>query len=176
MFRRPPAAAAEELTISDTDDVQVERTEEGWVRRTFLRGLNAIFMDSYDGKAIGLGGGRGFNPRVARYLRVRRSLGYALTYAKRAGLADMGPAGELASSGYCLAADANAPEYLVFDVAQELGEQKAMMGVAPPVGASARAGRLRRSLRWAVPPAARVPRRRQSAPSASHAPTPGAPW
>lgn len=119
------------------------------MRRTFLRGLNPIVMDSYDGKAIGLGAGRGFNPRVARYLRVRRSLGYALTYAKRAGLADMRLAGELASSGYCLAADANAPEYLVFDVAQELGEQKAVMAVTRPVSASARAGRLRRSLRWA---------------------------
>ena len=73
LFRQPPGAAGEKLIISDTDHLQTERTEEVWVRRAFLRGLNPIFMDSYDGKAIGLGAGRGFNPRLARYLRVRRS-------------------------------------------------------------------------------------------------------
>jgi hypothetical protein len=36
-FANRAASAGEKLIISDTDDAQTERIEEGWVRRTFRR-------------------------------------------------------------------------------------------------------------------------------------------
>jgi hypothetical protein len=79
-----------------------------WVWKSFLRGLNPIFMDPYDGLVLG-------NRFDAEYESLRKNLGYARRFARRIDLASMQPRPELASSKYCLArAEAGAAEYLVY--------------------------------------------------------------
>ena len=83
-----------------------------WVWKSFLRGLNFIFMDPYDGAVLG-------NPFDARWEPVRVAMGYVRRFARRLDLARMRPRGELSSTRYCLT-DATASrsdparQYLVY--------------------------------------------------------------
>jgi len=101
----PPAADGGKVILNDTDHLWGIGGNADWVWKTFLRGMHPLFMDPYDGLIIG----KPFDPQ---FEPVRRNLGYTLDYARRVNLARMKPAGELASSLYCLA-DAGR-EYLVF--------------------------------------------------------------
>jgi len=112
-FTDPPAGDGRKVIILDTDHLGTESTTEPWVWKAFLRGLNPIFMDSYDGKAIGLGARPDFDPAADQYVQVRRSMGFALTYATRVPLATMTPQGSRTSTGYCLA-DTVSGTYLVY--------------------------------------------------------------
>ncbi|HZH41023.1 MAG TPA: putative collagen-binding domain-containing protein, partial [Gemmatimonadales bacterium] len=112
-FTDPPAADGRKVIILDTDHLGTESTRASWVWKAFLRGMNPIFMDSYDGKATGLGARPDFDPTRDQYVQVRRAMGYTLTYATRLPLNTMIPAGDRSSTGYCLA-DTGAPAYLVY--------------------------------------------------------------
>jgi hypothetical protein len=101
----PPAADGRKVILLDTDHIWGIGGNQAWVWKSFLRGLNPIFMDPYD--RVDEGG-----PNVERWRPIRQSMGYTLIYAKRLHLAAMTPREDLASSGYCLADPGQ--EYLVY--------------------------------------------------------------
>ncbi len=101
----PPASDGSKVILSDTDHLWGIGGNADWAWKSFLRGLNPLFMDTYDGSVLG----RPFDPR---FEALRRTLGYTLRYARRMNLARVLPHGELSSSGYCLADPGR--EYLVF--------------------------------------------------------------
>jgi 4-amino-4-deoxy-L-arabinose transferase-like glycosyltransferase len=96
----PPPADGTKVIIADTDHIWGIGGDRKWVWKSFLRGLNPIFMDPYDNNWM-------FPPRPPsedeRWESLRRNMGYALTYANRMDLSVMTPRGDLASSGFCLA-------------------------------------------------------------------------
>ena len=99
------AADGRKVILTDTGHLWGIGGNGAWVWKSFLRGLNPIFMDPYDGTILG----NRFDPK---WEPLRRSMGYALAYARRMNLAAMTPQSHLASTGYCLA---NAGvEYLVY--------------------------------------------------------------
>lgn len=102
----PPAGDGKKVVITDTDHLWGIGGNEQWVWKSFLRGLNPIFMDPYDGKVLS---GR-INPHLAE--RIRRNLGYTAMMANRIDLTNMMPDTLVASTGYCLANDEQ--EYLVY--------------------------------------------------------------
>jgi hypothetical protein len=93
----PPVADGTKVIISDTDHLWGVGGDEDWVWKTFMRGLNPIFMDPIE------------DPK---WNTVRRAMGRTLTVANRIDLARLVPRTDLASTGYCLA-DPGA-EYLVY--------------------------------------------------------------
>jgi len=104
----PPAADGRKVILNDTDHLWGIGGNQAWVWKSFVRGMNPIFMDPYDGVVLGDRSEQKWDP-------VRRSLGYTLRYAKRMNLAAMTPQNELASTGYCLAGGAKGTsEYLVY--------------------------------------------------------------
>ena len=102
----PPAGDGTKVIITDTDHLWGIGGNSTWVWKSFLRGLNPIFMDPYDGSILS----KGFDKNQAE--AIRKSMGYALVWARRVDLAAMTPQAELASSKYCLAN--RGIEYLVF--------------------------------------------------------------
>lgn len=104
----PPRARGHKVIITDTDHLWGVGGNEAWVWKSFLRGLNPIFMDPYDGKVLG----NAFDPQ---FDPIRKSMGHTLALAKRIDLAAMTPQDHLASTQYCLAkvSRTNA-EYLVY--------------------------------------------------------------
>jgi 4-amino-4-deoxy-L-arabinose transferase-like glycosyltransferase len=113
----PPAADGSKVILSDTDHIWGLGGDRRWVWKSFLRGLNPIFMDPYDN-------GWAFPPDIpghaARWESVRTNLGYTALLARRLGLETMAPRPDLASSGYCLA--------------RVSGEQAALVAYAPEDG------------------------------------------
>ncbi|MCB0090347.1 MAG: hypothetical protein KDE54_20730 [Caldilineaceae bacterium] len=98
----PLAASGQKVIVYDTDHLCGICGDQTYPWRAFLRGLNPIYMDGYDGAAYGTGG-EGFafdDPTVAR---LRSAMGQTLQYARRIDLGQMTPRGELASTGYALA-------------------------------------------------------------------------
>ena len=117
----PPAADGLKVILSDTDHLWGLGATQGWVWKSFTRGLNPILMDPYE-KLYGLDA---FPQWGAIHRRdhplwepIRRNLAHTLRYAKRMHLAAMAPRGDLASSGYCLAHpgphSSGPQEYLVY--------------------------------------------------------------
>ncbi len=102
----PPASDGTKVIVTDTDHLWGIGGTSTWVWMSFLRGLNPIFMDPYDGSILS----RGFDKATAE--GIRKSMGYALEWSRRVDLAAMTPQPELASSKYCLAN--SGVEYLVF--------------------------------------------------------------
>jgi hypothetical protein len=104
----PPVADGSKVILTDTDHLWGIGGSQAWVWKSFLRGLNPLFMDPYDGTVIG----NRFDPK---WDPVRKSLGHTRRIAERMNLAAMTPSNELASSGFCLArASADEGEYLVY--------------------------------------------------------------
>jgi len=103
----PPAADGSKVIVSDTDHLWGIGGNRAWVWKSFLRGLNPIFMDPYNGLVLG----KRFDPK---WEPVRKSMGYARRLADRVNLAAMTPQNKLASTGYCLAHAAAGGEYLVY--------------------------------------------------------------
>lgn len=98
----PPARAATRPNIMDSD--HNGGIVNGWNPfRHFCQGHGGIlYMDEYDGTAIG-GGATGADTRatvVCEYTRY--NLGYVLDYAARMDLLNCTPQGALCSTGYCL--------------------------------------------------------------------------
>lgn len=136
----PPASDGAKVIILDTDHLWGVGGNVSWVWKSFLRGLNPIWMDPFDKASP-------WEPTPANAEAVRKNLGYALRFAERVALAAMPPHPELTSTGYCLA---NAGvEYLVYqpkpgeDFSVELKAGTYHYEWSNPVhGASAETGRL----------------------------------
>jgi len=96
----PPPADGTKVIVADTDHIFGTGGDRKWVWKSFLRGLNPVFMDPYDNSWT-------FPPRPPseepRWESLRRNMGYVLTYANRMDLSVMTPRGDLASPGFCLA-------------------------------------------------------------------------
>jgi 4-amino-4-deoxy-L-arabinose transferase-like glycosyltransferase len=108
----PPAAKTEKVILTDTDHIWGIGGDRAWVWKSFMRGLNPVFMDPYDNTWL-------YPPSPetndARWEDVRLNMGYAAALAARVDLTSLVPRGDLASSGFCLARPA-APgaEFLVY--------------------------------------------------------------
>jgi hypothetical protein len=101
----PPAADGSKVVIDDTDHLCGICGDPVWVWRSFLRGRNPVFMDPWDGQGVGVGAGiTDRDLSEPRWIGIRENLGYTAAYAARLDLAAMVPHGNLASSGYALAA------------------------------------------------------------------------
>jgi hypothetical protein len=102
----PPAGDGSKVIITDTDHLWGIGGNQQWVWKSFLRGLNPIFMDPYDGKVLR----KSFDPVWAE--PVRKSMGHTLMFAQRMDLINMVPKSDCVSSTYCLANEGK--EYLVY--------------------------------------------------------------
>jgi hypothetical protein len=91
----PPDVKGAKVVLSDTDHLWGIGGDAVWVWKTFTRGLNPIFMDTYDATVLGKVRPQDDGPR--------RAMGRALALSRRIDLARSTPHGELASVGYCLA-------------------------------------------------------------------------
>ena len=110
----PSTATGNKIVILDTDHVCGVCGDRSWVWKSFTRGNNPIFMDVYDGAAVGMGAS-GFNPNEPAFVSARLNMGYTRTYASKMNLNAMIPRPDLASTGYCLANPAaSGAEYLVY--------------------------------------------------------------
>jgi len=105
----PPANDGRKVVINDTDHLWGLGGDRAWVWKSFVRGLNPVYMDSY----------RPFDAPPPNADDVRRSMGYTRTYGNRMDLAQMHPRGDLASTGYCLANPGT--EYLIYIPPPERG-------------------------------------------------------
>jgi len=118
----PPLGDGRKVIISDTDHLWGHGGNYRWVWKSFLRGLNPVFMDPWcpiAGKVAGPSSmwasldGLTKNARdYPEWEPVRLNMGYTRRYAERIDLANMIPHNDLASSYYCLANPGK--EYLVY--------------------------------------------------------------
>jgi hypothetical protein len=95
----PPASDGKKIIINDTDHLWGLGGNRQWVWKSFLRGVNPIFMDPYDGKVLN----DGYSIKTLNAELIRKNMGYTLAYARKMDLIHMAPSDELSSSGYCLA-------------------------------------------------------------------------
>ena len=93
------------MILSDTDHLWGIGGNQDWVWKTFLTGMNPIFMDPYDGVVLG----KPFDPQ---WEPVRRAMSQTRAFAERMDLAAMVPRKDLSSTNYCLANPGY--EYLVY--------------------------------------------------------------
>ena len=104
----PPVADGRKVILNDTDHLWGLGGDVAWVWKSFLRGLNVLFMDPYDRTVLK-------QEPESKWEAIRRNLGYTRRYAERVNLTAMTPEPDLASSGWCLAhAAEKQAEYLVF--------------------------------------------------------------
>jgi hypothetical protein len=93
----PPAATGAKVIITDTDHINSKSSDATWIWRSFLRGLNPIVMDWWNG---------------VQWDPIRRAMGQTRMYATKVDLSAMTPQKALSSKGYCLASPGS--EYLVY--------------------------------------------------------------
>ena len=118
----PPVSDGRKVVINDTDHLWGHGGNPHWVWKSFLRGLNPIFMDPWwplyiesDPKVTPwtfVGGISKDQPDYPDWEPTRRAMGDTRRYAGKMNLARMTPRPELASSRYCLANPGE--EYLVY--------------------------------------------------------------
>jgi hypothetical protein len=101
----PPPAGGKKVSLADTDHIYGTGGDAAWVWKTFTRGHNPIYMDP-------LKWDKSLRVSEADIVGARRAMGQTRRLAERVDLASMVPAGELASTRFCLA-DAGR-EYLVY--------------------------------------------------------------
>ena len=104
----PPAATGSSVIIIDTDHLWGLGGDRSWVWKSFLRGLNPIFMDPYKEQMLVLE----TDEERQQWESVRRAMGHTAWFASRLDLDRATPRPELASSGYVLADPG--VEYLVY--------------------------------------------------------------
>ncbi len=90
----PPPADGAKVVISDSDHIFGCGSNLPWVWKSFTRGLNVIYMDSYYDESPFC---------LPPSEDVRLNLGYTRSYAQRMNLVQVEPHSELASTGFCLA-------------------------------------------------------------------------
>jgi hypothetical protein len=108
------------VLLADTDHLWGVGGSTRWVWKSFLRGMNPIFMDPYqttiyrnlpawpaerDAEALAL-------PPSPEWEKIRIVMGYARALADRVDLASMRPLDSVSSTRYCLADPGK--EYLVY--------------------------------------------------------------
>jgi hypothetical protein len=101
----PPPGDGRKVVLSDTDHLWGNGGDRQWAWKSFLRGLNPLYMDPYHDPPV-------WERLLPDIEEVRRNLGYTRMYANRVDLAAMTPSLELASTGYCLANPGS--EYVVY--------------------------------------------------------------
>jgi len=101
----PPPNDGAKVILNDTDHLWGIGGNQAWVWKSFMRGMNPIFMDPYDGVVLG----NRFDPK---FEPLRCSMGYALQFADRLDLNQCKPLGSLSTRRYCLAHPGR--EYLVY--------------------------------------------------------------
>jgi hypothetical protein len=135
----PPPVTGEKVVLLDTDHIWGIGGDREWAWKSFLRGYNLLFMDAYDGKAVGSGAPAdfdirrvswktaikkliglyrpqaGWNPNAETWVSLRSNLGHIRWFSTRVDLGRMKPQGGLSSTGYCLAGiDEHSADYLVY--------------------------------------------------------------
>lgn len=120
----PPQGNGKKIVITDTDHLWGHGGNYKWVWKSFIRGLNPIFMDPWDplpgkedeAKTTGWiydeGGITKDDRDYPEYFLLRQNMGYTRLFAERIDLRNMLPHAELSSTRYCLANPGN--EYLVY--------------------------------------------------------------
>ncbi len=101
----PPPADGRKVILTDTDHLWGIGGDVEWVWKSFLRGLNPIFMDPYKREILSGGPEERWEP-------VRKALGHTRRFAEKMNLKSVIPHPELATTGYCLAHPG--VEYLVY--------------------------------------------------------------
>lgn len=101
----PPAWDGRKVVLNDTDHLWGTGGNSPWVWKSFLRGLNPILMDPYEGKVLE-------GKPESKWEPIRRSMGQTRRFAERMNLAAVTPRNELASTSFCLANPGR--EYLVY--------------------------------------------------------------
>jgi hypothetical protein len=101
----PPSADGSKVILNDTDHLWGIGGNQQWIWKSFLRGMNTLFMDPYNGVVLG----KPFDPK---WEPIRKNLGYTRIYAEKMNLLQAVPHNELASTTYCLANPGS--EYLVY--------------------------------------------------------------
>ena len=114
-INNPPVAAGAKVILADTDHLCGKCGDRKWVWKSFTHGENPLFMDQYDGAAVGRGAVVGYDPNNTNDVSLRLNLGYVRSYATRINLTAMTPRQDLCSTGYCLANPAaTGAEYIVY--------------------------------------------------------------
>lgn len=108
----PPVPDGKKVIISDTDHLWGVGGDHMWVWKSFLRGLNPIFMDPYNRNVLHNPLDYYCDPANPEWELVRKNMGYTRVFAERINLGRMLPQPGLASSGYCLAEKGK--EYLIY--------------------------------------------------------------
>jgi hypothetical protein len=120
----PPDAKGKKVVVTDTDHLWGHGGNHKWVWKSFLRGLNVIFMDPWypmagkedEEKTLGwiyLRGGITKDDRDYHdFDLVRKNMGYTRRFALRMDLVNSIPQPELSSTAYCLANPGQ--EYLIY--------------------------------------------------------------
>lgn len=120
----PPEADGSKIIINDTDHLWGHGGNHKWVWKSFLRGLNPIFMDPWDalpgrknddsaqGWLYNIDGISKDDRNYPDWALIRQNMGFTLSWAKKINLNAMIPHGELASTTYCLADIGSA--YLIY--------------------------------------------------------------
>ncbi len=101
----PPHSTRGKVIISDTDHLWGIGGNRQWVWKSFLRGLNPIFMDPYYHRLFE-------KQHSPDWEDIRKSLGYTRLFAEKMDLIDMVPDRVSSSSGYCLSKKGK--EYLIY--------------------------------------------------------------
>lgn len=112
----PPAADGSKVVVTDTDHLWGHGGTYTWAWKSFLRGLNVLFMDPWQpvpGRTrAGYAPDRLNERNFPDWGPLRANLGYIRRFARRLDLNKVIPQDELASSRYCLADPGKA--YLVY--------------------------------------------------------------
>lgn len=120
----PPASDGRKVIITDTDHLGGIWGTSQWVWKSFLRGLNPIFMDTYSEESTMDASRTAENPVSMLFGRaqyelpenwqepIRIAMGQTRSFAQRIDLTHMLPYPEISSTGYCLAKPGE--EYLVY--------------------------------------------------------------
>jgi hypothetical protein len=112
----PPAADGSKVILTDTDHLWGHGGNYPWAWKSFLRGLNPLFMDPWGPVPGNTRPGYPSNELNSRHYPdwalLRANLGHTRRYAERLDLNRTLPHNELASSHYCLADPGTA--YLIY--------------------------------------------------------------
>jgi len=111
----PPAWDGRKVSVLDTDHIWGHGGTASWVWKSFCRGYNVLLMDAWDpiagtncpsipwDRRPGAPGRNWNRAGDPAWEPVRQAMGKARSYAARLDLASAIPAGDLASTGFCLA-------------------------------------------------------------------------
>jgi hypothetical protein len=113
----PPPADGRKVILTDTDHLWGLGGNVPWAWKSFLQGMNPLFMDPYDSVVLESG-------RPSEWEPLRRNLGLIRKLSEQVPLASLIPRPDLASSGYCLAGRHEDRPFLVVWAPKDLTEPK----------------------------------------------------